>query len=150
MICLTLLCEETIKEDIFKLRGVHIFGYHFVNKVMFVYFEHHNCNSCKWFLQLFLRNDFNMQNVARPLCGIWKCVTRWIQMLHYLFCDMSTGQMCLVLQYVSRGDMLRILRRCRSRRRDQGPVEPLPPHELLSFGMDVAKGMRHLSTYKVK
>lgn len=45
--------------------------------------------------------------------------------------------------------MLRILRRCRSRRRDQGPVEPLPPHELLSFGMDVAKGMRHLSTYKV-
>ncbi|XP_071842553.1 uncharacterized protein [Apostichopus japonicus] len=57
-------------------------------------------------------------------------------------------QMCLVLQYVSRGDMLRILRRCRSRRRDQGPVEPLPPHELLSFGMDVAKGMRHLSTYK--
>lgn len=57
-------------------------------------------------------------------------------------------QLCLVLQYVSRGDMLRILRRCRSRRRDQGPVEPLPVHELLSFGMDVAKGMRHLSTYK--
>ena len=45
--------------------------------------------------------------------------------------------------------MLRILRRCRARRRDQEPFSPLPQEELLSFACDIASGMRHMSTLKV-
>ena len=60
------------------------------------------------------------------------------------------AQTCLLTQYVSRGDMLRILRRCRSRRRDQEPFAPLPQEELLNFACDIAAGMRHLSSLKVR
>ena len=45
--------------------------------------------------------------------------------------------------------MLRILRRCRARRRDQEPFAPLPQEELLSFACDIAAGMRHMAALKV-
>ncbi|XP_030852242.1 fibroblast growth factor receptor 3 isoform X1 [Strongylocentrotus purpuratus] len=57
-------------------------------------------------------------------------------------------QTCLVMEYVARGDMLRILRRCRSRKRDQPPFEPLPQDELLNFACDIAQGMRHIAALR--
>ena len=61
-----------------------------------------------------------------------------------------TAQLCLVNEYVARGDMLRILRRCRSRRKDQPPYSPTPVEELLSFACDITQGMRHITLLKVK
>nr|XP_054764454.1 fibroblast growth factor receptor 3-like [Lytechinus pictus] len=57
-------------------------------------------------------------------------------------------QTCLVMEYVARGDMLRILRRCRSRKRDQPPLDPLPQDELLNFACDIAQGMRHVAALR--
>ncbi|XP_072027707.1 fibroblast growth factor receptor 4-like isoform X2 [Amphiura filiformis] len=60
----------------------------------------------------------------------------------------SATQSCLITQYASRGDLLRILRRCRARRRDQEPFAPLPQEELLNFACDIAAGMRHMAALK--
>ncbi|XP_071484482.1 fibroblast growth factor receptor 3-like [Diadema antillarum] len=60
----------------------------------------------------------------------------------------QTVQTCLVTEYIARGDMLRILRRCRSKKRDQAPVDPLPQEELLSFACDIAQGMRHIAALR--
>ncbi|XP_071953444.1 uncharacterized protein, partial [Antedon mediterranea] len=58
----------------------------------------------------------------------------------------QSTQLCLVLEYISRGNMLRILRRCRSRRRDQPPIDALPEDELLGYANDVIQGLKHLDS----
>ncbi|XP_033636745.1 uncharacterized protein LOC117297706 [Asterias rubens] len=60
----------------------------------------------------------------------------------------ETTQTCLVNEFVARGDMLRILRRGRCRRRDQPPYSPTPVDELLGFACDIAQGMRHITLLK--
>ncbi|XP_033108236.1 uncharacterized protein LOC117109887 isoform X2 [Anneissia japonica] len=58
----------------------------------------------------------------------------------------QSTQLCLVMEFVARGNMQRILRRCRSRRRDQPAVDPLPEDELLGYANDVILGLKHLDS----
>ena len=72
-----------------------------------------------------------------------------ISLYVFFFNFFFTAQTCLVNEFVARGDMLRILRRGRCRRRDQPPYSPTPVDELLGFACDIAQGMRHITLLKV-
>ncbi|XP_070563212.1 uncharacterized protein [Ptychodera flava] len=63
--------------------------------------------------------------------------------------DHFATQYCLVTEYVSNGSLLRYLRRCRSRKRDEPPRHSIPVTELMNIIVDVAQGMKFLVTQKI-
>ncbi|XP_006813789.1 uncharacterized protein LOC102801071 [Saccoglossus kowalevskii] len=56
---------------------------------------------------------------------------------------------CLVTEYVSNGSLLKYIRRCRSRKRDEAPKQSIPPQELVNIMVDVAHGMKYLHNHKI-
>ncbi|XP_022109923.1 uncharacterized protein LOC110989674 isoform X2 [Acanthaster planci] len=97
-------------------------------------------------------NDEDSLNELKNEFEVLACVGRhpnvvWLQGMCTRVLEEST-QTCLINEYVARGDMLRILRRGRCRRRDQPPYSPTPVDELMSFACDIAQGMRHITLLK--
>ncbi|XP_077982054.1 uncharacterized protein LOC144437061 [Glandiceps talaboti] len=60
-----------------------------------------------------------------------------------------TTQYCLATEYVSNGSLLKYLRRCRSRKREDAPRHSIPFPELMNIISDVAMGMKFLVSEKL-